>query len=183
MPQTWDVEWRGLPHTGQVVVREKLNSEDFLPLSGEISFRIIFTNRGLKPRDRAGDSRIALVVPRFRFDAVTETERVSSTLSMPPTSNRRDPLIGQVFRTEQGSRLAALHTRIVESYASGRLYRQNQSHQSGREFFAADSIEQCLTELGVLMLSDAFPSQDYDHANFPSTLTDRDVSALFSGLI
>ena len=183
MPQTWDVEWRGLPHTGQVVVREKLNSEDFLPLSGEISFRIIFTNRGLKPRDRAGDSRIALVVPRFRFDAVTETERVSSALSMPPTSNRRDPLIGQVFSTEQVSRLAALHTRIVESYASKRLYRQNQSHQSGRVFFAADSIEQCLTELGVLMLSDAFPSQDYDHASFLRTLTDRDVSALFSGLI
>ena len=50
-------------------------------------------------------------------------------------------------------------------------------------FFAADSIEQCLTELGVLMLSDAFPSQDYDHASFLRTLTDRDVSALFSGLI
>jgi len=80
VPQTWDVEWRGLPHTGQVIVLEKLNSEDFLPLFGEISFRIIFTNRGLKPRDRAGDSRIALAVRRFRFDAVTETERVSSAL-------------------------------------------------------------------------------------------------------
>ena len=108
---------------------------------------------------------------------------MSSAVSMPPTSNRRDPLIGQVFSTEQVSRLAALHTRIVESYASKRLYRQNQSHQSGRVFFAADSIEQCLTELGVLMLSDAFPSQDYDHASFLRTLTDRDVSALFSGLI
>ena len=122
-------------------------------------------------------------MPRFRFDAVAEPERVSSAVSMPPTSNRRDPLIGQVFSTEQVSRLAALHTRIVESYASKRLYRQNQSHQSGREFFAADSIEQCLTELGVLMLSDAFPSQDYDHASFLRTPTDRDVSALFSGLI
>ena len=99
-------------------------------------------------------------MPRFRFDDIAETERVSSVLSMPPTSNRRDPLIGQVFRTEQESRLAALHTRIVESYAGGRLYHLNQSHQSGREFFAADSIEQCVTELAVLMLSDAFPSQD-----------------------
>ena len=155
MPQTWDVESRGLPHTRQVIVREKLNLKIFTLnlISGEISFRIIFTNRGLKPRNRASDPRIALAVPRFKFDAVAETERVSSALSMPPTTNRRDPLIDQVFRTKQESRLAAPLTRIVESYANGRLYRQNQSLQSGREFFAANSIEQCVTEVAVLRRS------------------------------
>ncbi|MDP6715373.1 MAG: hypothetical protein QF368_12190 [SAR202 cluster bacterium] len=181
--QVWNVEWRGLIHTGEVIVREQLHPEDFQPLSGETSFRVIFTNKGLKPRERPDDARIALAVPRFRFDAVAETERLASGLSPPPTSNRRDPQMRRVFSTERASQQAALRTRIVESYAQGRLYRQGQSRQSGREFFAAGSIEQCVTDLATLMLSDAFPTPVYNHADFPRTLTDRDVSMLFSGLI
>jgi hypothetical protein len=170
-------------HTGEIIVRERLHPQDFQPLSGDTSFRIILANKGLKPRERPQDSRIALAVPRFKFDAVAETERVSSALSLPPTSNRRDPRIGQVFRSERELQQSILQTRITASYAQGRLYKQTTGHQEGQEFFTQESLEQCVTELAASMLSETFPSPVYDHVSFQSTLRDRDISALFSGLI
>ena len=183
VPQRWTVEWRGLVHTGEVIVRETLHPQDFQPLSGDTSFRVIFTNKGLKPRERPQDRRITLAVPRFRFDAVAETERVSTRLTLPPTSNRRDPQVGQVFRSERASQQSILRTRIVQGYAQGRLYRRIRDSQGARDFFGHESLERCVTELAALMLSNAFPSPVYDDTGFPRTLAERDVSALFSGLI
>jgi hypothetical protein len=76
-----------------------------------------------------------------------------------------------------------LQTRITASYAEGRLYKQASGHPEGQEFFTQETLPQCMTELAASMLSETFPSPVYDHTSFPSTLGDRDISALFSGLI
>jgi len=84
-----------------------------------------------------------------------------------------------VFRSERELQQSILQTRITASYAQGRLYRQTTGHQEGQEFFAHETLEQCVTELAASMLSETFPSPDYDHTSFPSTRRDREYLRCF----
>ena len=63
-PQPWKVEYGGLEYDGEVIVSETVTDDLFSPLTGNVSFRVVFFTRDRRPSmTDEHDPRIIMVVP------------------------------------------------------------------------------------------------------------------------
>ncbi len=180
--QPWTIEWRRLEYAGEVLVVGDLRAGDLAPLPDDVSFRIIFSNKGLKPRDRPGDSRTVLAVPRFRYDPVADTDRTMGprTVSAPTRPGAAE--LQQILADQRRIDAANLRDRIVEGYANGRLYAYPGVELSPSDVFQSDSTESCVTAVASRLLSLAYLDRLFDETEFPGALDGDALAKLHAGL-
>ena len=189
VPQPWTVTNRGLEYSGEAIVSHSVTPSLGGPLERGLSFRVVFFTVPRRiPVSHIRDARIAMAVPRRTLDErrgaiTTELRAIHETRARYSTStDPGDLAVRGLIDNREASLNREMARRDSIGYSQGRVYTRSPAMAPPADISVDDDPGSWADALAAAVLEGAHPDLPFHHADFPSTLTEQKMAALYAGL-